>query len=463
MPARGVPCVRPSPGVLAPVAGELVAAPGVGRLGVLAALLLAVSAAADVPSTADAGLPDDAGGKLTRPLGESGLDAGVTLSFASAGPEALDAGVTSAVPPSPPVDEWKGLPNAFRVPGTDAWFHLGGFAHLDVIYDLNPIGARGTFAVGSIPFEAPPEETLYFQVNTSRLRFDVAHLTPLGRAQASLEFDFFTSSGAPRIRHAYAELGRVLAGQTWTTLTDSDCLPPTLDFEMPSSFIVRRQPQVRYTHPFGEDTKLSVAAEYPNFVLDPGAATQASGGFEVRAPDLILRLILDRGPVHLSLAGVGRYLRFRETSGALTEAPGVGGVLELRLRPHARLTLWGEAIGGQGIGGYRGVADLSVDRAGALTAVPILGGFVGATFNWLDNLRSTGTFSVGGAPFQAATSEEHGRAQLYASLNLQWFPVKRVMAGFEVLFGQHYGYLAGGAPTQAHAVRLQGAMRVMLP
>ncbi|MEW5741776.1 MAG: hypothetical protein AB1938_22845 [Myxococcota bacterium] len=237
---------------------------------------------------------------------------------------------------APPVEEWKGLPNAFNIPGTGAWLHVGGFAHLDVIYD-------------------------------------------------------------------------------------------------------------------------------PNFVLDSGAAGLVDGAFELRAPDLVLRFLMDRGPLRLMAGGVARYLRFRETSGALTEAVGLGAIVELRIKPHQRLTLWAEAVGGQGIGGYRGAADLAVDRSGALAVVPILGGLVGVSFNWLPTLRSTALVSVGGSPFQASTQAEETKVLLYSSANLQWFPVERVMVGFEVLYGQRSGALAGGDPAQAHAVRLQGAMRVSLP
>lgn len=382
-------------------------------------------------------------------------------------PMVSDAGVADTPGPvdagTPPVAEWKGLPNAIPIPGTGVWLHVGGFAHLDVIYDFNAIGAKGNFAVGTIPYNAGPTENLFFQLNTSRLRFDAASMTKLGKAQASIEFDFFTSTGAPRIRHAYGELGRVLAGQTWSTFTDIDCLPYLIDFESPATFITRRQPMVRYTHPLDEGLALSVAAEYPNFVLDPGSGDLVPGAFEIRAPDGVVRLTLNRGPLLLSASGVVRYLRYRETAGLLTEALGIGGVLMLRVKPSEHLTLWAEAVGGQGMGGYRGAPDLAVDRANVLRAVPLVGGMVGLTAHWLPNLRSTGLVSVGGTPMPVSTAQEETRLVLYSALNLQWFPVERVMVGLEGLFGQRSGSLAGGQPASGHDFRLQAAMRVSLP
>lgn len=255
----------------------------------------------------------------------------------------------------------------------------------------------------------------------------------------------------------------MLAGQTWSTLTDVDLVPPTLDFETPTTFIIRRAPMVRYTHPLGEGLVLRVAAEYPNFVLDAGAAGSVSGEFEIRAPDGVVRVNLDRGPVSLAVSGVARYLRFREESGVLTEKLGIGGVLMLKVKAHPRLTLWAEAMGGQGVGGYRGFADLAVNRQDELVAVPLAGGLAGVTFNWLENLRSTGVFSAGMSPVQASTANEETQSLIYAALNLQWFPVERVMVGLEGLYGQRNGAYAGGLSTSAHDFRLQGSMRVSLP
>jgi hypothetical protein len=387
-------------------------------------------------------------------VAQDAVDAGVVMGGDAT--QAPDAG-------SPPVAAWKGLPNAIPIASTGVWLHVGGYAHLDVIYDFNAIGSKGNFAVGTIPYDAGPTENLTFQVNTSRLRFDAASMTKLGKAQASIEIDFFTSNGAPRIRHAYGELGRVMAGQNWSTFTDIDCLPYTLDFEAPSTFIVRRQPLVRYTHPLGEGLTLRVAAEYPNFVIDPGSGALTPGAFEVRAPDGVVRFTLDRGPMLLSASGVVRYVRYRETSGVLTEALGIGGTLMMKVKASPYLTVWAEAVGGQGMGGYRGLADLAVDTSNVLRALPLVGGMVGLTVHWLPNLRSTGLASVGASPFPVSKSQEETKALLYSALNVQWFPVEYVMVGLEGLFGQRSGALAGGEPASAHDFRLQGAMRVSLP
>ncbi|WP_138473445.1 hypothetical protein [Poseidonocella sp. HB161398] len=61
-----------------------------------------------------------------------------------------------------------------------------------------------------------------------------------------------TDSGTLRIRHAYAEFGTLLFGQTWSNWFDPLAFSEVLDFIGPvRSTAGIRQPQLRYQTPLG--------------------------------------------------------------------------------------------------------------------------------------------------------------------------------------------------------------------
>jgi hypothetical protein len=353
--------------------------------------------------------------------------------------------------------------SAWQIPGTSAWLHLGGYAQLDTIYDFLPIASRGSFAISDIPFDGSTGRSLYFQVATSRLGLDATYPTAVGRARARIEVDFYSSSGAPRLRHAYGELGRVLAGQTWTTLMELGTLPPTLDFESPSGVVLSRQLMVRYTQPLGEGLELAAAAEYPRQIATAGLSTAEPGSYKVVVPDAVLKLRYESGPVLLHASTVVRYLRYEPLEGPAFEAPGYGVAASFRLRPLHWLTLWGEVVGGQGIGSFRGVPDLTLNWNNKIAALEVFGATGAVTVDWLDSLRSTLVFSRVSGSTDQSQDFEHTERGLYTALNLQWFPAELVMTGIEGLWGRRVGRQVGGIQAEGEAVRIQASMQVSLP
>ncbi len=61
--------------------------------------------------------------------------------------------------------------------------------------------------------------------------------------------DFFGSGGSsePRLRHAYFQYGNLLAGRTWTLLTELRQLPLILDFAAGDSLLGGRTEQIRWS------------------------------------------------------------------------------------------------------------------------------------------------------------------------------------------------------------------------
>src|SRR5690348_11368407 len=112
-----------------------------------------------------------------------------------------------------------------------------------------------------------PDGQVYFSVRETR--FAVRGYTPtsLGPLTTLFEFDFFGSgvdAGQTTIhlRHAYGELGKFGAGQTWSPFVDVDVFPNDLEFFGPNGMANIRNIQIRYM-PIQGTTKLTIALEKP--------------------------------------------------------------------------------------------------------------------------------------------------------------------------------------------------------
>src|SRR5690606_26687099 len=132
-----------------------------------------------------------------------------------------------------------------------------------------------------IPVECPGDpgcgndgETIV-SVRQSRLGFKALIPTAIGDLRTKFEFELFgvgedAGQTTFRLRHAYGELGPILAGQTWSLFMDPDVFPNTIDYWGPAGMVFLRNPQVRWTPLRRDGWSLGVAAESPGSALDEG-------------------------------------------------------------------------------------------------------------------------------------------------------------------------------------------------
>lgn len=135
--------------------------------------------------------------------------------------------------------------------GSDWRFAFGGFVKVDLIQDFSGTGDEFEFTLASIPVDGspPPGSYSHLQMAETRFNFEVRNMAS-GSAHDRffLEFDFFNkeSNLTPRLRHAYFEYGRILAGRTWTLLTELRQLPVFLDFASGDAIFGGRTDQIRW-------------------------------------------------------------------------------------------------------------------------------------------------------------------------------------------------------------------------
>jgi hypothetical protein len=125
-------------------------------------------------------------------------------------------------------------PLSWMLPGSDISLQIGGYAKLDAIAITGgnrSVGANDQFNVfqiqtrGAPTGNAPEDPSTNTHARQSRIYLEADKTdTPLGPSRVYIEGDFFgpIALGTPtvsnshtfRLRHAYAEVGSLLAGQT---------------------------------------------------------------------------------------------------------------------------------------------------------------------------------------------------------------------------------------------------------
>ena len=168
------------------------------------------------------------------------------------------------------------FPGSWKLPGSDTSISFSGYVKGDFIYDLGR-DVGDSFVVSSIPVDnsmaANADGNVRLHARQSRFRFDSRTPTDWGQLRTRIEGDFsgtggnerFSNSSTFRLRHAWGQLGPVLAGQTWTTFMDQDTYANTVDFAGPVGVEFARQAQIRYSTGLAEGLSLDLAVENPEF------------------------------------------------------------------------------------------------------------------------------------------------------------------------------------------------------
>jgi len=365
---------------------------------------------------------------------------------------------TSKLPESADVVSAGDFPGSLRIPGTDAALKIGGQVRVVLVDSFAAIGSGDRFVTSSIPVRgtatAIEGPRLTMTAIPSRFNLDVRSPSTVGDVRAFIEADFAGSNGTLRLRHAFARWGNLLVGQTWSTFSDPEAEPDSIDFEGLNAISLFRQVQVRYTHSLPEKLKLAVSLENPK-----PEVTSATG--VNRLPDLVARLRWDaarplgrlgliRSLGHVQAAVVLRQLRAVPVSLPDQAASTTGYGLGVSGRINAgwifeRDDLTFSAYAGKGIARYItdldtfGGQDAVFDPAtGKLIALPVVAGYLGYELGWTRQLRSTLTFGwvrVNTLDIQDPSSLER---TLRGSANLIWSPESRLDFVAEFLLGKRW-------------------------
>jgi len=342
-----------------------------------------------------------------------------------------------------------------------------GFAMVDMGYNFQQIDPKwfDALRITRLPKykdQFAPNGTFFFGVRQTR--FGVAGYTPtkIGDLKVVYEFDMFGVSAdegqtTMRLRYAYGELGKFLAGQATSPFMDADVWPNTVEYWGPTGMVYYRNVQLRYMPIKEADKELWIALERPGSGADKGTLSVPeldSVKAQLSAPDVSAHFKKRGKWGSVQLAGIFRPLKWKDTrqvnfgtdySGSVT---GWGVHLSGAINLGQSTVFRGSYVYGEGVENY--MQDAPNDVGVILTgnthkpydgkALPITG-----IMAWLDhNWNATWWTSLGysSASIENTETAAHSNSYKYgeyASITLGTTPFKNTMAAVEFQWGHREG------------------------
>lgn len=296
--------------------------------------------------------------------------------------------------------------------------------------------------------------SVFFSVRQTR--FGVKSFLPsaLGEVKTQFEWEMFgvgpdAGQTTIRLRHAYGELGKWGAGQTWSPFMDIDVFPNTLEYWGPNGMAFFRNVQIRYM-PIQGDTRLTIALERPGASADQGVTSDIIGATTVvprfPVPDLSAeyRRAISRG--YVEIAGIVRKMEWDDL-GATPTSDLSGDAVGWGLNASSNLyfaekkdVLRLSFLYGEGIENYMNDAPVDIgtelDPGNTVTPVkgvplPVTGIVVFLDHTWNDKFTSSIGYSRVDIDNSSGQANDAFKTGQYVLANLLYTPVPGVMMGVE--------------------------------
>ena len=314
--------------------------------------------------------------------------------------------------------------------------------------------------------EFGPEGNYFISMRQTRFGVRSITKTKFGELKTQFDFDLFgfgNDVGQTTIHlvNGFAQLGKLIAGQTPSTFMDTDVFPVTLDYWGPSSRIFFLNIQLRYTPVYTSKERFAIALERPGATAD---GTDYSNSVDIRhvKPHLPLpnfvshyRRIFSWG--HIQTAAIVKSIQWKDISDtSLYDLSGKdigwGFNLSTVIKASKRLRFKLQGEFGEGCQNY--VADPSPDLAlqsnpGNITApvkgkaLPLWGFFSFVEMDWSEGLKSSLGYSALTSKNSDLQSPDAFRQGQYALFNLRYYPVENVLMGIEYQFGRRDNFYDG--------------------
>ncbi|HKQ96384.1 MAG TPA: DcaP family trimeric outer membrane transporter [Candidatus Polarisedimenticolia bacterium] len=312
-------------------------------------------------------------------------------------------------------------------------------------------------------------------------RFGVKTWTPAGKSEIKtiFEFELFgvgVDAGQTtfRLRHAWGEYGHFGAGQSWSPFMDPDVFPNSIEYWGPNGMVFFRNVQARWMPLMGKN-EVFLALERPGASGDPGVLVGQpqiaglQGHFPL--PDLSGHYKMSRNWGHLQVAGILRKMKWDDTDPTAPNLSGSATGWGVNVSSNLKFNkdvLRLQVVYGEGIANY--MNDATADVGATLNAdigeaLPLLGVVAFYDKTWSDKWTSSFGYSmvdIDNSDGQAADAYKKGQ---YALANLLYYPVKNLMWGGELQWGDRTNNddggldLAGNTVESADDVRLQFSVR----
>ena len=359
---------------------------------------------------------------------------------------------------------WTDKVQAQEDTGMTRSLRIYGFAMVDMGYNFDQIDPRwfDALRLNRLPKykdQFAPDGTFFFGVRQTR--FGVAGYTPtkIGDLKVVYEFDMFGTGSdegqtTMRLRYAYGELGKFLAGQATSPFMDDDAWPNTIEYWGPCGMVFYRNVQIRYAPIKTADKELFIAIERPGAGADKGTISAPeldSVKAQLSAPDLSAHFKKRGKWGSVQLAGILRPLKWKDTrvnnfgndlSGSVT---GWGANLSAVLNLGKSTVFRGSYVYGEGIENY--MQDAPNDVGTVISgnsidgkALPVSGIVAWLDHNWNPMVwTSLGYSTVSIDNTETAKGTTSYKKGQYAMLTIGTTPFTNTMAAIEFQWGQREG------------------------
>jgi hypothetical protein len=304
----------------------------------------------------------------------------------------------------------------------------------------------------------------FFGVRQTRFGVKSSTETDAGTLKTQFEWEMFgtgvdAGQTTLRLRHAYGELGKVGAGQTWSPFMDIDVFPNTIEYWGPNGMAFFRNVQIRYM-PIQGDTRMTIALERPGASGDQGIYSDRVELNDVQVhfplPDLSAEYRMGKEWGYLEIAGIVRRIEWEDagtdTLDLAGSATGWGLNLSSNLKVGESNVVRASFLYGEGVENYMNdaPADIGIQNnpGNATTPVegvplPVMGIVAFLDHNWNEKFSSSVGYSmldIDNSDAQAPDAFHRGH---YAVGNVLYYPAENVMTGVELQYGKRENFSDG--------------------
>lgn len=305
------------------------------------------------------------------------------------------------------------------------------------------------------------EGNTYFGVRQTRMGVKGYTQTPLGELFTQFEFEMFgtgVDAGQTtfRLRHAYGQLGKWGAGQTWSPFMDIDVFPNSLEYWGPNAMVFFRNVQLRYM-PIQGDTRMTIALERPGASSDQGpygALIEAENiAPRLSLPDLSAEYHRATPFGYVELAGIARSVKWEDQTADSIDLNGGafcwGLNLSTNINAGKNTVIRGQFVYGQGIQNYLNdaSADIGVKENPGNTskpiegyALPVFGALLFVDHSWNEKVTSTIGYSTLNTQLASTSDSSSFKTGGYALANVLFHPVPKMLWGVEVQYGSRENF-----------------------
>jgi len=333
-----------------------------------------------------------------------------------------------------------------KLPGSNTSIGFGGFTKLLMMYSdvniaRNKWGHQDLYGA-DIPVGSSNQSS-QFNMHAKETRLWFKSFTPsdLGDINTLIELDLNQSADSytPRLRHGYGSIGNFLAGQTYTTFTNTTALAEMDAATAVIGNILVRQPMVRWTQPVSSSADAMFALELPSTKFTRGSSSAIENLDDDRFPDLVVRLNSNQDWGNISLAAMARNIRLKDAANNIDEsswggAVSLAGRVNLGDRDNFRFMLnYGDALARYVVSGT--YADAFYDSSTHhLKLNTMYSGTMFYQHYWNPIWRSNFALGYSHADLPAYVNNELTRDVFSAHANVIWNPLPQLNIGLEYLY-----------------------------